>query len=314
MGQETDSPRIILDNLSSGLYQAQEAHKNYRINKALRVLMLRSDFISFLNNLKAEALEKQTIEPSNKKQGERFGINFKVSDKLISEYIQKVEHSDYFEKSAGSWKEGFAYIAKMVLLQTYLDSYMREKLQFDIFNDVVIFDNSVNYPNIYFGVYDKGLYDQVFTEAFYSQETKGKYGKLPGDVIIGGPTLDKIPRGMSIPSAEPKVCQIVFDDTTEKQELIDYIDKSWHEIKDQLKSSRPERKEKRIANYSNFIRDVDIYNKYQEFKSTGDTNPDVKTWKWLKNEPKYKIDIDPNTIRKIVSQLNSDIRAINSSK
>lgn len=312
MGQKTASPRIILDNLSPGLYQAQEAHKNYRINKVLRILMLRSDFISFLNKLKVEALEKQTIELPNKKRGESFGINFKVSNKMISEYIQKVEHSDYFEKSTGSWKEGFAYIAKIVLLQTYLDSYMREKLPFDIFNGVVIFDNSVNYPNIYFGVYDKGLYDQVFTGAFYSQETRERYGKLPGEVIIGGPTLDKIPKGMSIPAAKPKVCQIVFDDTTEKQELIDYIDKSWHEIKSQLKSSRPERKEKRIANYSNFIRDVDIYNKYQEFKSKGETSPDVKTWTWLKKEPKYKLDIDPNTIRKIVSQLNSDIRAINS--
>lgn len=276
--------------------------------------MLRSDFISFLDTLQTNAIEKQNIDPTGKKRGKKWGINFKVSNKLISEYVKKVERSDYFTKSAGSWKESFAHIAKIILLQTYLDIYWRGKLPFDIFGGVVIIDGSVNYPNIYFGVYDKNLYDTVFAEAFYSQETKEKYGRLPSEVIIGGPTQDEAPKWVSDPPAEPKVCQIVFDDTTEKQELIDYIDKSWYEIRDQLKSSRPQRKEQRITNYSNFLRDVDIYNKYQEFKLAGGVNPDIDTSRWLKKESKYKVEIESNTIRKIVSLLKSDIEAINSEK
>ena len=264
--------------------------------------------------MRAKALKEETVELPNKKHEKRWGINFGVSRKLISEYIKKVERSNYFEKATGSWKEGFAYIAKTVLLQTYLDSYARKKLKFDIFQDTVISDDAINYPNIYFGVYDKNLYDKVFTGAFYSQETREKYGKFPDEIIIGEPTTNKTPRGMSIPSTEPKICQVVFDDTTEKQELIDYIDKSWHEISGQLKSLRPGRTEKRIANYSHFLRDIAIYNKYQEFKSIGNGNPDVKTSRWLKNESKYKIEIEPNTIRKIVSLLKSNIRTINSEK
>ena len=56
---------------------------------------------------------------------------------------------------------------------------------------------------------------------------------------------------------------------------------------------------------------IDIFNKYQEYKKDGYKNPDVKVYSWLMKEPQYQIEIEPNTIRKIVSLLSKEIKEIN---
>lgn len=312
----TPLENIQLDDLSIGLYRIHLDNKNHRICKVLRTLMLRADFIPFLEKLEKDGLHEGIIERSDGKSFKLWQINFEVAGKMVQDYLDKVEVSAFFDSQNKDWTDNFRKIAPTIITQTYLDGYSNQKNKNTIFSKMVIFDHSLNYPNISEQVFDKETFWRVFNDAFYVNinAVKEKYGKHPSSIVSGGNKFDEIPNKENFSPTEPKVCQLVFDDTTEKQELIDYIDKNWGTIESSLKAWRPSRNEKRITSSANFVRDTEIYNKYQSFKKDGFKNPDLKVYSWLKNESDYKIEIEPNTIRKIVSLLKTDIESINNEK
>ena len=305
--------KITLDDLSVGLYRIHLDRKNHRICRVMRTLMLRNDFVPFLNKLEEEALHEEELTRSDGHKTKLWTVNHLVSGKLIREYLYEVVRSTYIKKQSDEWVNYFLEIAETLIEQTYLDGYANQRNKNTIFSNLVIFDDALNYPNIRQSVYDKEIFWKIFNDAFYSdfEKIKEKYGKHPRSIVIGGNKFDDIPNKENLTPTDPKVCQIVFDDTTEKQELIDYIDKNWGSIEEGLKSWRPSREEKRITSSANFVRDTDIYNKYQEFKKDGYKNPDVKVYSWLANEVEEKIAIEPNTVRKIVSLLKTEIDEIN---
>lgn len=305
--------RIELDDLGKGLYSIHLERKNHRICRVLRILMLRMDFIPFLKKLEDTALLQET----HKRDGKEFklwAINFLVAGKLTSDYLNKISRCKYIKKQDEEWGTNFYNIAHSTIVQTYLDGYANSRNKNTIWDNMIFFNDSVNYPNITDHVYDKEIFWKIFNDAFYrNKDFREKYGS-PHNIVMGGTKFDDLPNKENIKPTRPKICQIIFDDTTEKQELIDYIDKKWVSIDDSLKAMRPSRKEKRLTSSGNFIRDVDIYNKYQSFKDAGYKNPDIKTYSWLQTDSEHKKYKEPNTIRKIVSLLKGEIEEINLEK
>lgn len=309
------SPHITLDELGSGLYQIHLDKKNYRINNVMRILMLRTDFIEFLNTLENTALFEESRKNFKGNIVKLWSIDFQVANKLLNEYLDKIKKSIYFNSLSETNQGHFLFITHEVVLLSYLEGIANTKNQNTVFNGMVFFDNSVNYPNIQQMVFDKKSFWEVFGDAFFknTEKVRIKYGKHPMDLAFGHNPDETPTKDMNIILTNPKVCQIVFDDTTEKQEIIDYIHKQWGAIESELKASNSEKGKERMTTSANFLRDVSIYNKYIDYKNDGTRNPDAKTWTWLKFKSEFKVDIDTNTIRKIVSLMRSEIKNINTS-
>lgn len=310
------SLRIYIDDLSSELYNLHLNRKNYRICRVLRLLSLRNDFVPFLERLKKEALHEEENRGHDEKIYKIWHPTFEISDKLTNEFLDKVIKCRYIQNQSEEWIQNFLEIAHIIINHTYLDGYANE-MNGGLLKNMVFFDDKINYPNIKQQVYDKDIFWKIFNEAFYSNidNITKKYGKHPMNIVIGGNKFNDNPNvGSNIKPTEPKICQIIFDDTTEKQELIDYIDKSWNSIEGSLKALRPDREEKRITGSGNFIRDVDIYNRYQSLKEEGIKNPDTRIYSWLMTESTYKLEVEPNTVRKIVSLLKTEVENINTEK
>jgi hypothetical protein len=321
MSNKVSENKIEIDDLTRGLYDIHMKRKNYRICNVIRVLVLREDFQPFLQRLQNEAIHE--VEVTNA-QGQKIVIwrtDFRKAPSLISQYISTISDSLYFNNKGASYADYFSYISSFILEQSYVDGYANDKNRDKdlLFGGVIMIDDSQNYPNITRNIFDQESFWKVFEDAFYgdaehNKKIEEKYGQHPSKIIFGGNTYDELPKGHNIEMARPKICQLVFDDTTEKGELIDYINKEWSTISGSLKALRPSRDEKRITTSKNFFRDVDIFNKYQEYKNEGYKNPDVKVYSWLKNNSDYKIEIEPNTVRKIVSLLKSEVDEINMDK
>lgn len=312
--------KIIIDDLSSGLYQVHLDRKNHRICNVMRVLLLRSDFQDFLAKIENEAVHQAeiTIKGSDGVEYNRkvWKIDFRKAPVLIREYVNEICKSEYFNNKDISLVDYFSHISSFLLEQSYADSFVNQRNVGSIFSNTIFFDDSLNYPNITKGVFDQQTFWKVFEDAFYGDEEHNKkilekYGRHPSQLNYGFGSYESLPEESRAELSRPKVCQIVIDSTTEKSEIIDYINKNWEDIEMQLKSFQPSKKEKRMTTSSNLLRDIDIFNKYQEYKKEGYKNPDVKVYGWLMRESQYKIEIEPNTIRKIVSLLLKEIQDIN---
>ncbi len=305
--------KIKLDDLSAGLYGIHLDRKNHRICKVMRILMLRKDFNDFLEELEEKGLKQDDVVRKDGKTIKLWNINFSTAGTLIRGYLEKVIQSGYIKRQNSEWVQEFLQIAETIILQTYLDGYANRRNKNNILSNIVIFDDSLNYPNITQEIFDRDTFWKVFDDAFYRnvEQVKEKYGKHPNSITVGGVKFDDLPHNEKLTPDDPKICQIVFDENTGKQELIDYIDKNWNSIEESLTAWRPKRKEKRITSTANFIRDTVIFNKYQSFKDEGYKNPDVKVYMWLMLDSDYKIEIEPNTVRKIVSLLKSEVNEIN---
>lgn len=309
---------IKVDPICEALILYHRDNKNHRILKVLRTLCLRLDFQIFLEQLREECIyQKEIIIPLTGKPGLVWDFDDQIRSKLISNYLDKIHNCTYYLGLDGVKKVHFDKISSWLLQHSFIWTMVNER-QKGLFHNTVDVNSDFNYPNISLNVYDRELFKKVFDDAFYSNfdDIRNKYGGHPLEFTSGSvldeENFEKFSKLENFKLSKPKVGVIIFDDDTDKTELIDYINKVWGDYEFQLKGLRPPKKEKRVSSSANFLRDIEIFNMYQKFKDEGFKNPDVKVYTWLKSESEYKVEIEPNTIRKIVSELNTEIEEINS--
>jgi len=294
-----DKKEIALDDLSRRLYESQMSQQNNWISKVLEILILRADFQKLL-----QALEMLFL---GSVANENFNNN---PDKIIESFLNKISNEKFFKKQSNKWKDCFLRTAKALLRNSYLQS-IRETSQNKLDQKPMIYSTALNYPNIYTDFFDKDTFVELFDKTFYPAHTQnaGKYGLDP-TVILDDNDLAKIlnPKNKT---ARSKVFQIIIDEKTEIDELSTFLKKHWKEIKKILVAGRPNVKEKRIAAKENFLRDIGIYNKYQEFKTSDRKNPYYATQDWLK---KQGCNLDRTSLRKLISKINKEMKEINGGK
>lgn len=294
--------RINRNTLCEGLYEYNRKQKKYRITDALRVLLLRDDFNFFLDQLKEVGLKKESVTNFKGEESDVYLINDDAGS-IISEYVNEIASSDFFEDKTEAEKKNFTNVAYNLIKWTILDGFSNQKNP-GLFHGITFVDPKHNYPNIHSHTYIAEIFWELLEQAFHNfEEIKKKYGKSPYDNSYGGSV------NVTESKYHPRVAQIIFDHTTERHELIDYINDNWPSIELELRGIVGKKRGQRMTASATFLRDVEIFNKYQEFKDANRKNPDMCVKSWLKQEK--KIDIDGMTIRKLVSDLNKDIKKIN---
>jgi hypothetical protein len=112
--------KITLDDLSIGLYRIHLDRKNHRICRVMKTLMLRKDFVPFLNELEAKALHEEELSRSDGKTVKLWTVNHLVSGKMIRDYLSEVIKSNFFKKQSDEWVDYFLEIAE-TLITLYLE-------------------------------------------------------------------------------------------------------------------------------------------------------------------------------------------------
>lgn len=126
--------KIILDDLSIGLYRIHLDRKNHRICRVMRTLMLRRDFVDFLEKLENEALHQEELKRNDGQVVKLWTVNHLVSGKLIRDYLHEVVKSAYIQKQSNEWVDYFLEIAETLIEQTYLDGYANARNKNSIFS------------------------------------------------------------------------------------------------------------------------------------------------------------------------------------
>jgi len=304
--------RIIVDDLSLGLYELHLEKKNLRINKVLKILILRNDFQDLLIRLENEGLETELVK--NFLEKERPFCKFsREGMTIVDDYLARLKEERFFEQQTASWKENFFSIAESVITYTYLDAYAN-KNNSGFLAGSVYYDNAINSPGISKMSFDKELFWKVYKDSFLDEPEKiiQKYGRHPLYALPSAPGSRKLTKEEMKELSRPKVCQIVFDEETSKDELISYIRNSWSEIEFSLGRLGKTPSVTRTSASASFLRDIEIYNKYQEFKNGQYKYPDKMTYRWLKEEKGQELEIP--SIRKIVSELRIEKNLINGGK
>lgn len=305
--------KITIEDREKGLYQYYLDTKNNDISKVVKMLLLREDFYSVLDKIYNAFDYKENRNFPGKKIWDYNDQNFWS---IINNYVDILQNTVYLEKMNESDVRQFSETVRHFLHHVYTIHFFNVRNNSNL-KDQIIVDVSDNYPTVSCHYFRKEGFYKIFNEAFYSQKSLDAYKdieqKHPTSVSMGGSQYKK---GTNIPHSEPQLVQILVNEGTTKQKLIDYINEYWPEMEMYLTSGRPKRKVSKSKADKNFLRDIDIYNKYQDFIESDVKNPDVKTWAWLKNESPYRSDsdIEPNTIAKIVSGINKEIKYINSDK
>lgn len=303
--------KIIIDDLSHGLYSYHIKNKNHRLSRVLRTFLLRNDFQQFLSYIKKTFIIKQTYTKNGQKQNTYYFMpDIVKSHEYIDTYISSIIKSEYFQNQNTEFQKDFIHVSPHFIIESFLYTYANEKNTNSLFNGTVLTGEDVfKSPAISHEHYQKKYFWDTFGEAFFDIPKKYDWSqKNPTEITMCAPPYTK---NTSTKKPDPeKLCQLIIYEHAEKNEVIDYINDHWSTISDTSKANRPPRIEKRISADKTLLRDIDIYNKYQEFKfaenNKPNRGPDIRTYTWLKKESKYKIDIDPMTIRKIVSKLNND--------
>lgn len=303
--------KIGLKDREKGLYQYYLDTKNNDISKVVKMLFLREDFYNVLDKIYNTFDYKENVNFPGKKIWDYNDEKFWA---VVNNYIDSLRATIYFKKIGGLGANQFSETVKNLLHLTYTIHFFGVRNP-SLSEDQLLIDVSNNYPTISISHFRKEGFYKIFNEAFYSQKSFDSYKdneeKHATGVSIGGPEYKK---GTNIPYNEPQLVQILVNEGTTKQKLIDFINQYWSEMEMYLTSGRPKQKASKSKADKNFLRDIEIYNKYQEFLEMDVKNPDVKTCEWLKKEPAFGTHIEPNTIAKIVSDLNKEINYINSDK
>ncbi|MEK7632496.1 MAG: hypothetical protein AAB473_01770 [Patescibacteria group bacterium] len=311
---KNENTKIELDDFGCRCYEFLLKNKEFRVAHSLKVLILRNDFQGLLFHLDAHYLKM------------RKGLSYPLCEKdedvsdVIRKYLDRVVLGNYFKNVTENEKEYFVKTASQIIEHLYFEHSMDIKsfpsfsLEFEIWSKEFAYPNISNTISFKTDVTSRKV-NQILR--FTPEELKADIAK---SLEILAATPIKLPGSELFPSLKlpitepkelaPKVCELVFDDTTEKEELLGYIEKNWDSISLCLKAGRSIPEGKRMSADRNFLRNVRIYNQYQVFKTAG-KNPDVKLQTWLSRPENGGLKIDAGTIRQIVSEISCGLVEIN---
>jgi hypothetical protein len=303
--------KINLEDREKGMYQFYLDQKDNNITNVLKYIFLRKDFYELLDEVYNNSfIFRKTPNSPKKKVWDYDDKKFQV---IIEDYIKKLEKTKLCKDMSDKELSNFRSTVIHFIHFTYTIHFSNVKNNSGIFKGQIVLDSMDNYPTLSHNCFNADSFYEVFKNAFYSKKSfasfENKDKKHPTLTTTSlMPTIDE--KFM----AEEKVVQLLINEGTGKQALLDYIEKNWYEIEGYLIGGRPELKETKSKADKKLLRDIDIYNKYQEYIEKGEKNPDTKTMSWLEKDSKYKLELEPNTISKIVSGLNTEIEEINSEK
>lgn len=301
--------KIHLDDREKGIYQFYLGQKDNNIARVLKYLFLRDDFYELLDDIYNNYIFRETTNFPGRKI---WDYNEPKFTQIIYKYIDNLDKTEYCKQLNKKEKDAFSDTVFHFVHFVYTIHFSNVKNNLHN-KDQLVLDNMDNYPTLSHSCFNAESFHNVFAEAFYSIRSINRFEKSnkkhPSHITVCMSASKE-----NEPVVEEKIIQLLIKEGTTKQNLINYIDNNWWDIEGKLQGGRPVIKKTRSKADKNFIRDVDIYNKYQDFISRGLKNPDVKTWSWLKDDSRYRVEVEPNTIAKIVSNINKDIKAINSEK
>ncbi len=277
--------KIVIDDYSISLYTSHLKRGNYRVGEVMQILLLRSDFNDFILRLELSGLTQVVPSSENEDSWIHNGI---ITHKRVDGYLAIILQTDFFKNRTEIWLMNFTSIAKRILIESYARGSAM-KLSHNAEEKIVISSDDINYPNI--------LYSLIEIDDGFRK-------------ILDTNKFEQEPDMMPIFIENGRFFEISINAQVTKPELISFIEKNWSEIERDVRGRNPSEKKERASSSSNFLRDIKILNKYNDFKNEGFKNPDVKVFSWLLKED--QIEIEPNTVRKIVSNLNKSIRMLNS--
>lgn len=284
-----DKP-IKCEQLYKVLYNGYISNRLYRMANTLKILILREDFNAFIDEILTSHTKLSRTDVQSR----------------VKKYVDGLIQTRHFEDKSATYKKYF-YIITNRIIKAIVTDYKSDGVNP---KNKVLINQKDNYPNIDHFTFNRKIFWRIFFSAFFGRPldptiTTDDVWKT---VRKGSPFTKDLEKQGYKPDP-PKIGLLTFDDQTEKQELVDYIQNNWFFIEHSLKAMRPTRKvKKRMTSSSTFLRDIDIFNKYQILKENGVKNPDLALASLLEEGGEK---FEANTVRKIVSQLRSEIKNIN---
>lgn len=263
--------KIVIKYTESAIYCMHMQEKDNRFTNAFKIAILRDDFYGFLKEYKDNLLNN----PGNAK-------------KLLASFLDKIQQTKYFsELDIDKRRDNLKIISN--LLRFYYPTFIfpHEPME----GKTMIYDKQLNYPHIYHSV--------IFAETFEKNVLDGLYLEdIPPIGVVNG-----------IDENRPRLLQITCDDNVKKEELIQYIEKFWGTMNLYLDKERraKEASKSRDKTSKNFLRDVDIYNRYYELDI-----PAMRREFQVASEFTTSSELlTPESVRKIVANMNNLLRGVN---
>jgi hypothetical protein len=246
------SEKIEIRNTERKIYEIQLKEKNNRFANIFKVLLLREDFYEFLSNLK----KAHDQEDQNKLHN------------TIEQFLNNLQKTKYFSLLHETQKNHFLNTAKNLFAFYYPHCIFSDYI---LQHQHIAYDPMPNYPGIHHNIFYEEIFNKYFPYELY------KYGMPP----INPPKEED----------KPKIVQLIFDETVKKEEVIQYINTFWEEIRFFLSKEEKDDQEREKSS-KKFLRDVDIYNRYQEL-----TNLPILT---REIEVAKEFEVSAENVRKIV--------------
>lgn len=315
--------KIGIDELSKILYQYHIDNKNYRIARILRCFILQENFQDVLKEIRKRYIKN----PKTKKVSPSSKDFFYKIENFISQYTKEVSYTKYFNKQNRKFQNDYFCFAQRLIFFLYVNNYenhsksstpLSKKMlihtvnnktkDLDLSEVIWTGDTMMNNINIDHVCEYRFIIEQGLPPTDHNQKEQNNLPEHIKECEVEASNNLKLINTELFESE--KICQLFIYENAGKNEVLDYINNNWERISGELRSNRPSIDEQRLSADKNLLRDIEIFNFYQNQKNLGVINPDIVTRRWLKDESPYKIDVDPTSVRKITSALNTDLKSL----
>jgi|GEM_PF-6872443 len=230
----------------------------------LQILLLQDDFQELIEDLTTRFVKKDGY----------FNLDYTVNGKskihkdtpsIVSHYINDLLESNYVKNTKAKTRRAVKKYSYKIIWYAYLESYAHSKPYSAYIKKIRQDDIS--------HIFVRG----EITSKPYSSFTKGAVATYHFQKRIRGldkPILSfahnakKSTRQIEKDSGKisNKVCVVAFEEDADKEDVTQYIKDNWESIRQDFTRESKPKSEKMIASET-FLRDVEIYEKYREYKA-----------------------------------------------